>query len=159
MVTTCQLCGRAIMANTGVIAHHGYKRPGEGWQTSSCRGARELPYEVSCDCLKLEIPMMENALANVQASLALMIAEPPATYPQYRRFAGIISFHDPIIHARSADFDAAKAIAYGSYNPNCYQGRFMSAYHALKRDERGIADYLKFLRARLAAWVAPKVEA
>lgn len=46
---TCQICGRPIWAATGVIAHHGYERPyrGEGWQTASCPGARELPFEVS----------------------------------------------------------------------------------------------------------------
>ena len=49
-VTTCQICGRAILAKTGLIAHHGYQRPdGRGYQTASCPGARELPYEVSRD--------------------------------------------------------------------------------------------------------------
>lgn len=42
----CQCCGRAILANTGVIAHHGFKRP-EGWaqQIGTCMGSRELPFE------------------------------------------------------------------------------------------------------------------
>lgn len=43
---TCQCCGRKHLANKGVIAHHGYTRPGYGWQTSSCFGARALPFEV-----------------------------------------------------------------------------------------------------------------
>lgn len=46
---TCQCCGRPILANTGKIAHHGYQRPGEGWQTASCPGAQHLPFEVSRD--------------------------------------------------------------------------------------------------------------
>jgi hypothetical protein len=48
---TCQCCGRPILANTGTIAHHGYTRPGMGWQTASCEGAKELPFEVSRDAL------------------------------------------------------------------------------------------------------------
>lgn len=52
---TCQCCGRKIFAETGVIAHHGYERPGTGWQTASCFGARELPFEVSRDALGLMI--------------------------------------------------------------------------------------------------------
>lgn len=48
---TCQCCGRAILANTGKIAHHGYTRPGMGWQTASCEGATHLPFEVSRDAL------------------------------------------------------------------------------------------------------------
>ena len=45
LAMTCQCCFQKILANTGVIAHHGYKRPGDGWQTSSCFGARALPFE------------------------------------------------------------------------------------------------------------------
>lgn len=46
---TCQCCGRAILATTSKIAHHGYTRPGFGWQTASCEGATHLPFEVSRD--------------------------------------------------------------------------------------------------------------
>jgi hypothetical protein len=42
---TCQCCGRRIHANTGRIAHHGYERPDYGYQTASCAGAKELPFE------------------------------------------------------------------------------------------------------------------
>lgn len=43
----CQCCGKKFLANTGVMAHHGYQRPGAGWQTASCSGARFVPFEVS----------------------------------------------------------------------------------------------------------------
>lgn len=48
---TCQVCERRIFAELGVIAHHGYERPGGGMQTPSCYGARELPYEAGRDAL------------------------------------------------------------------------------------------------------------
>jgi len=41
----CQCCSRAIHAALGTIAHHGYQRPGVGWQTASCFGAKRLPWE------------------------------------------------------------------------------------------------------------------
>ena len=44
---TCQLCGRLIRSKHGIIAHHGYTRPGGGWQTSSCDGTHHPPLEVS----------------------------------------------------------------------------------------------------------------
>jgi hypothetical protein len=47
----CQICARDILADTGHIAHHGYERPGDGWQTQSCHGALKLPFEVSRDAL------------------------------------------------------------------------------------------------------------
>lgn len=43
---TCQCCARKHLANRGWIAHHGYTRPYEGWQTASCMGAKYLPFEV-----------------------------------------------------------------------------------------------------------------
>ena len=48
---TCQICGRDILAGSGAIAHHGYQRPGDGYQTGSCYGALKLPFEVSRDAL------------------------------------------------------------------------------------------------------------
>ena len=45
-VMHCQCCGRDIHAALGSIAHHGYTRPGDGWQTPSCFGAKRLPWEV-----------------------------------------------------------------------------------------------------------------
>jgi len=47
----CQCCGRQIEAKRGNIAHHGYQRPGQGWQTSSCIGAMFPPFQVSRDRL------------------------------------------------------------------------------------------------------------
>lgn len=69
--STCQICGRPIMAKTGRIAHHGYQRPGMGWQTSSCEGARELPFEVSRDALGHHI----DALAVRRATMVEMIGK------------------------------------------------------------------------------------
>lgn len=57
---TCQICGKLHLANTGKLAHHGYERPGMGWQTASCSGARELPFEVSRDRLGVHIEAMQD---------------------------------------------------------------------------------------------------
>lgn len=59
---TCQICGRKILAKNGKIAHHGYRRPGEGWQTASCEGARHLPLEVSNRVLDRHV---NDLIANV----------------------------------------------------------------------------------------------
>lgn len=60
---TCQCCARKHLANTGKIAHHGYERPGYGWQTASCMGARELPFEVDRDALAHLITILEGRKA------------------------------------------------------------------------------------------------
>ena len=58
----CQCCGRAIHAALGKIAHHGYQRPGHGWQTASCFGAKHLPWEVSRDRVKVLIDHLKATL-------------------------------------------------------------------------------------------------
>jgi hypothetical protein len=59
----CQCCGRSILANLGTIAHHGYERPGHGWQTGSCMGAKELPFEVDRSALGRMIGFLKDRLA------------------------------------------------------------------------------------------------
>jgi len=57
---TCQCCGRKILAKKGRIANHGYQRPGTGWQTASCAGAQQLPFEVARDTLGWLIDSMKR---------------------------------------------------------------------------------------------------
>jgi len=76
---TCQVCGRAIKASTGFIAHHGYKRPYEGWQTASCEGARYEPYEVSCDRLREVTEMVRNFIATQEKEQSEFLANSPQT--------------------------------------------------------------------------------
>lgn len=72
---TCQCCARPIFAETGVIAHHGYQRPGTGYQTASCEGARELPFEVSRDALGRHIDNLKAYLGRTRAYLVKVQAE------------------------------------------------------------------------------------
>jgi hypothetical protein len=72
---TCQVCGRPIFAEAGVIAHHGYTRPWEGVQTASCPGARELPFEVDRALLAREIAGLEDAVADAAQRAADIEAE------------------------------------------------------------------------------------
>lgn len=51
-VKTCPVCLRAIAVVRGKIAHHGYRRTEQGWQTASCPGVRFKPLEVSSEGLE-----------------------------------------------------------------------------------------------------------
>lgn len=72
---TCQCCGRGILAKTGTIAHHGYQRPGSGWQTSSCMGAKHLPFEVSRDRLGDMIKLIRRDLTQARRDLKNVVHE------------------------------------------------------------------------------------
>jgi len=71
----CQCCGRAIHAAKGAIAHHGYTRPGDGWQTASCFGAKYAPWEVSRLRVKDLIEHLEQVLERSIAARDAVHAE------------------------------------------------------------------------------------
>lgn len=72
---TCQCCGRAIFAQRGKIAHHGYERPGYGWQTASCMGATYLPFEVDRERLADLIVRLQHTITETKAHLKAIKAE------------------------------------------------------------------------------------
>ncbi len=84
----CQICERDIKAKNGIIAHHGYTRPGWGEQTRSCDGARELPYEVSRDAIPAAIENVARFLKSQENRLKDYMNEGPETllyFPGYHR--------------------------------------------------------------------------
>lgn len=81
---TCQCCWRPIFAGTGTIAHHGYERPGYGYQTASCMGAKFLPFEVSRGRLGDLIEMLKDRLAGAIAARADAEAEKHPIAREYK---------------------------------------------------------------------------
>lgn len=73
VVKTCPCCFRSIAVVSSKMAHHGYERPGTGWQTASCPGIRFPPLEVSSEGLV----WMIGALKDQRKSLVEAIAAAP----------------------------------------------------------------------------------
>jgi hypothetical protein len=135
-----------------VIAHHGYQRPGDGWQTASCFGARFRPYEVACDALPLCIAHAEQHLEMTQAALAKHIAEPPRGMTFKPRDYSDRRF--PVTYLRPADFDPQDTTKdYGNYYS--YRGLFRGRTYQLNRTIEAIQGQFKFMRKRLADWKPP----
>jgi hypothetical protein len=109
-VMHCQICGRAILANTGHIAHHGYTRPDRGWQTSSCFGARARPFEVSRDTVARFVTALKNwreAAIKARAETEAETSPLTLTYGVYNRNTGK---RDPIfIDVTRATFESVRA--------------------------------------------------
>lgn len=151
--TTCQICGRAIWANTGKIAHHGYQRPDHGWQTTSCMGARYLPYEQSCDRIPEVIANIEGYIARTTSALELFVASPPNVLI-YEKYQGMSKRPLSIEVARPIDFDPSK-IAYRSFRPDSYDNLFFGRKDSFERDIASAKNYLAYLNKRLTDWIAP----
>lgn len=162
----CQICGRAIKTVRGfpvvavdgrgrqaadadeTIAHHGYQRPGDGWQTSSCGGARWRPYEFACDALPPAIASCRNYIENQKASLAKHISEPPESLT-YQRTDGYRPVGPEYVYQRPEGFNAAN-------HPTVYQHSYVFEFdgitnrykHRIKASEQS----LQHLEKRLADW-------
>lgn len=148
MNTHCQICERAIKANTGLIAHHGYKRPGHGWQTRSCFGARYRPYEAACDALPPAIESCQRYLAQREAFLADWLANPPATIDKVRQGPNGFAF-TRVTYERPEGFTPRMD---GSYTSWRYEGEYYRAAYAAKHDIRDTKEALARMQKRLADW-------
>lgn len=155
MSTTCQICARPIKANKGYIAHHGYRRPGGGWQTSSCRGAKHLPYEQSCDLIPVVIKEIEAWIANAREALAKHVAEPPATMFWVKRRDAWDKRGTLVEVAKPADFDPSNQHDYELYKHNSYRYLWDASKHHQERGIRESEVTIEDLRERLARWKAP----
>jgi hypothetical protein len=153
---TCQICEREIKANTGVIAHHGYQRPdrGSGWQTSSCWGARHLPYEKSCDQIAPYIEHVKEYVENQKLINKELVENPPETITEY---IGYPTSRKPEVYPRPEGFDAKKNLEEGSYSySKSYEYEHRANHSLHKREIETGEREIKRVTARLANWVAPK---
>ena len=161
---TCQICGRRIFAETGKIAHHGYERPGGGWQTASCRGARRLPYEADHKALDEEITWVEERLANETELLRKLECEEIALSIQwtdheerrknrgnpfagFRHLSGITRDTWDTMKADPANAEAFR---------QCYSYSFDDLKKRRVEDQKDtitqVKAYLKHQKARRAEW-------
>jgi|SRR5215831_2276533 len=150
MTTTCQICGRDIKSKNGFIAHHGYKRPGSGWQTASCFGAKYRPYEVASDALPKAIARLEQQIANNFAMWVSFISEPPATLKKVSKRMGYD--WDTKEYPRPENWTPPK----GAWSSMGYENAWCTVQSQREHDNRGMCDMLEFLRKRLAEWKAPE---
>lgn len=159
MATHCQICGREIKSSVrrsvkvnpqgnclpaGLdlrsIAHHGYHRPGHGWQTTSCYGAKWRPYELANDALPGAIEALTAWLVSQEFRLRGLKAslESESRSSAWGKPAKVFT------HPRPADFDVATAM-----DTTCYvlHGSYLQLF---QRKVRTIQADLKSAREELA---------
>lgn len=152
-LTHCQICARDIKANTGLIAHHGYQRPGYGWQSASCDGAKQLPYEVSRDFIpvviaryKLYEQMRNDAADEMLRSPAEQIVR---SYKNlYSGETTTETFDKP------ADFDAYDTVNNGYSYYDDYAKEFSKQYTTYRKEAKDIASTIEYLQNRYDSWKA-----
>jgi len=157
-ITTCQICGRAIKAKKGLIAHHGYSRPGYGWQTASCPGAQYLPYEVSHGRLDgVILTIVNDWLPDALKAVDDLWSNPPETLKWRDRGYGN-QRGQQYEAGRPEGFDRDYALrTYGG--KGTYNGIYTRRMGEAKAHAQGMAQMLESLKERRAAWIAPEAAA
>lgn len=106
-LTHCQVCGRDIKTlKSGKIAHHGFERPGWGYQTDSCMGAKHVPYELGTDALEYAIEMLDKKIEYLYDAETTFFRNPPRVLSFPVRG---VSFNSPETFERPDAFDTSTA--------------------------------------------------
>jgi hypothetical protein len=153
---TCQCCERQIFAKLGSIAHHGYERPGYGWQTASCMGAKRLPFEVDRAALGEMIQFMRDRLARAEKHRAAIKAEKlPIVFEYERQLIGPQRGQQfgywikwPVVkHSFNVSRESFEEFKAGPGSDSCYSIYDFDAYKA--RHVEYLSGQIKNLRAHI----------
>ncbi len=148
----CQICGRGILSNTGSVAHHGYERPGMGYQTDSCPGARHLPIEADTAVLAEHIENQIKYLEGMYTRLADINAEAVSYGVEYQVYnRNTYKYDVKCVYVNRENFDAKKAEtpeAFG-YRKNTFEEVKSMAIAKQEHAIRGQESYITFQQGRL----------
>jgi hypothetical protein len=158
---TCQICGRDIFAERGNIAHHGYQRPGDGYQTASCYGAMHLPFEVSRDRLGAYLALLADQIEALKTARKAVQAEEIALHVSYSSGKYIGRHQEKIsVGVTRATFVALRAEHVAKNHradwsiPATFDDVKDRALRLLASQIKDQSDYLKMQTARYDGWKA-----
>jgi hypothetical protein len=150
-MATCQICGRDIKAKNGVIAHHGYTRPGSGWQTESCFGARYLPYEISSDAIPLAMDSLKTYIFNENNHLSNIMTNPPE-YLEHSEYSGFSGRH-MVKYNKPDGFNPKKLSSTYSSMTQRYEIEFSNLKNQIEKNIESSYKYIDYLEERLRNWL------
>ena len=154
---TCQICARPILAESGQIAHHGYMRPGDGYQTNSCWGARQLPYEADRERLRQYLVSVLESFETAKKRREDLESESVPcrfTWEKYDRALGrsVTAGHVDATRDSFAGVKAAHASKFMQARVYSFEDLKAENVSAAARREKFYADEYKAQKARFDAW-------
>lgn len=152
----CQICARQIKANTGTIAHHGYTRPGDGWQTASCMSAKYLSYEENRDRIPAVLDAYKQTYIEWKARLADYKANPPQeitkTYVSPYTGKRDKKYDEVLTKPEGFTSEASLKIEKPSFYTQKYERQFSIDVHNMERNIRDIKQTRDWLQTRYNNW-------
>lgn len=151
-VMTCQCCARKYLANIGSMAHHGYTRPGFGWQTASCMGAKELPFEVAREALGRLIKALERHLTDLKKSRAAANAERMPIVRSYREGFDRAAKKIEVEFTRVNFKDNSRLLNKCGYYYSTFDELKKAELFGRDRDIKGMTEEIAAQQARFDGW-------
>jgi hypothetical protein len=151
----CQCCGRKYLANTGTIAHHGYMRPGGGWQTASCMGAKYEPFEVDRARLGELIDYLTSTRIRMRKSRAAVKAETVPIIRSYNKRNPARGWDRPDkidVELTRATIDAQKKAHPGLHLYGDFDGLKIAELSTCDRELKNIGDEILHQQDRYDGW-------
>ncbi len=149
---SCQVCGRNIKASKGLIAHHGYRRPYDGWQTASCQGARYVPYEESCERLKEIAVVVQDFISLQEESLTDFLSNPPENLTVLERKSSYSKGVERI-YGRPSDFQQDNK--FRSQMPRTYENVYSCRVSSIEEKIKMAKADLEEMKERIVRWKEP----
>lgn len=152
---TCQCCARKHLANGGVIAHHGYQRPYEGWQTASCMGARKLPFEIDRTQLAAMIVLLKQQKERMLTTRAAIENETLDLQLSYVVYGVGSKRETKYLNVTRATWDAVKAenqMIFIRHSWDSFDGRKKLELANRDNEIRFIASDIASQEKRYAGW-------
>ncbi|WP_156478049.1 hypothetical protein [Acetobacter malorum] len=136
---TCPCCFSIQAIRSGTMVHHGYQRPGDGFQTASCPGIKYKPFERSPDGTQAMID-----------SLTARIEKDTATLAERGEWVAITNMQSVRISAEHPNGFKMVTFKPGDKGwDRAVEGRVFELEQALLTAKRN----LEFFEERKAAWV------
>lgn len=120
-----------------------------GYQTSSCIGARQLPYEVSRDYIPVAIEQYKTWQKFQEDRAADLMKNPPSTITRFAMYG----FQENETFERPADFDAEVNYTKGSFGyGEGYQMEHRSQVKQARQNAEHLMADIDFLQKRYDNW-------
>lgn len=157
---TCQCCGGKYLARLGSITHHGYERPGGGYQTASCGGAKFLPFEKDHARLDMLIANLKEQAANLRSNAKKVKGEKvklSISISDYSKPVDTYTRKRPLLHL---EFDRAEFSKLAQEHVDNFRRNSISTFDDLKqrkeqdllRRAKNTDDFRKECEKRRATW-------
>lgn len=158
---TCQICGRTgLKVAGGKMSHHGYTRPGVGYDVANCYGERKLAWELDKSVAEEYLGRLRDSLtavrrdaARVEAGEFLPFQMKVYTQRQHRMFGGPSSSIVTVTEENHATLDRFTSPRYGNEHGMTPRERAMKMnLERLQAEGGGLMVEIKMFEDRLPLW-------